>query len=242
MSFRNKTPGEGGQVRAFHNKHLKTGNGEKWYAHLAGPVLWLECHTVGYSKPCLHWITRGELTCKKCHPLDPKEDLGYVPVWREREGAPGFVVVKEYSRDIVDKINVHDRIVISRGFQKSDALSVVPSVDGRKYHSSRADFMQPVDLTASLLRVFKMPELTDWYYRTQLGREPPVTLPEGTAVTDDGVPYSDMVQGAAKRYGASVVTDLIDGIGPRLSNEDFARQHGAREPSKNGKHKPPPKG
>lgn len=239
MSFRSKTPGEGGQVRAFHNTHLKTRNGEKWYAHIAGPILWLECHTKGYSKPCLHWITRGELVCKRCHPLDPKEDLGYIPIYRERDGKPGFCVVKDYARDIVDKIALHARIVIQRGEEKSDGLSVNPSTDGRRYHSTRADFMQSVDLTPSLLRVFAMPELTQWYYRTQLGREPPAELPKGTAVNDKGEPFSPTMQGAAKRWGAEVILDAIGRGGESLSNDEFAAQVKSNgKHSANGKPKP----
>ena len=172
MSFRQKTPGEGGQTRAVHNVHLKTQHGTKWYAHIAGPVCWLECHTKGYSKPCLHWITHGELKCSKCHPLDPKEDLGYIPVYAASNGKPGFVIVKDYARDIVDALALHQLVLISRGSEQGSGLSVVGSTDGsRPYHSTRADFMRPIDLTESLLRVFKMPELTEWYYRTQRGQE-----------------------------------------------------------------------
>lgn len=239
MPLRNKTPGEGGSVRCFHNKHLKTRNGEKWYAHLAGKVCWIECHTVGYSKPCLYWISYGELVCKKCHPLDPKETLGYVPVWREKEGAPGFVVVKDYSRDIVERIKVHDRLLISRGYEESDALSVVPADGGKRYHSTRPDFMAHVDLTPSLLRIWKIPELTEWYYRTQCASPPPPELPKGTALKDDGRPYKPEYQAAAKRWGADVILDQIGTGGEQqLSNEDFAKQVKASA-NGNGKHTKP---
>jgi hypothetical protein len=89
------------------------------------------------------------------------------------------------------------------------------------------------------LRVWGLPELIDWYQRTQQPSDTALTLPPGVAVRDDGKPYSPALQGAAKRWGADVVTDgppaeLYDAAVDRLK----AHAAAAAKPSTNGKPKP----
>lgn len=242
MPLKTKTPGEGGGKRRVHFVHVITKANQTWHAHVAGPCHWYECHCKGRTKPCLAWLTDGELACERCSPLAPTEDIGYMPLYREVDGKPCFVVVHDYVRDKVDALKLHQRVMVGRGSEQSDGVYVLPALNPRPlYETSRADFRQPADLTESLLRVWGIPDLVAWYGQTQVPSDNAVSLPKGKALKSDGKPFSPAMQAAAKRNGAPVVPDnetgeVVDVVLERLKN--YAAQ---AEPSANGKHKPKPR-
>lgn len=242
MALRTKTPGEGGGKRRTHFIHVKTAHGENWHAHVAGPCHWFECHTKGRTKPCLHWLTRGELKCERCDPLKPAEDIGYVPLFRELDGRPCFVVVHDYVRDTVDALRHHQRVVVGRAGEQSDGVYVVPALNPRPlYQTTRPEFRREVDLTQSLLRVWGIPELVEWYNRTQAARGEEVPLPEPEPVKSDGQPFDPMHVAAARRFAPAVTPEVS--TGDDAVRESLKRiQEGSAKPNGNGKHKAPPKG
>jgi hypothetical protein len=239
MGIPTKPPGGGGKGRHTHWSYVSTECGKTWAAWLAGPIHWFDCHLKGRTKPCVHAMTDGELHCDMCSPLNPVEEAGYVPLYREIDAKPVCVIVHEYQRETVDRIRKHQMVLVGRGEQQSDPVWVREHPkQGQRYTSSLAERMADADMTVTLLAMWKLPALTDWYYRTHGKSDKPVSLPPGKAVRDDGHEYTPMLQGAAKRWAAPVIKeptavgDVID-----VQREELARLARAK-PSSNGHHKP----
>ena len=98
----------------MHFAYVGTDDGDRWNAYLAGPAWWGWCHKSTRTKPCLDLLTNGALECPRC--LAGKEPLmtGYVPVYRQADGAPRSVIVAEVSREVIDSIKLHTRVLIGR--------------------------------------------------------------------------------------------------------------------------------
>jgi hypothetical protein len=240
MPLRTKTPGDGGKQRRVHFVHVPTKNNQTWHAHVAGPCHWYECHTKGRTKPCLHWLTQGQIVCERCASTAPPEDIGYQPLYRELDGRPCFVVVHDYARDLIDALKLHQRVVVGRGAEQSDGVWITAALNPRPlYETRRAEFLRPADLTETLLRVWGLPELTDWYDRTQRASDNTVSLPKGTALKPDGKPFAPHMQAAAKRNGFDVVPDDDE---PGDVNRIALERVMGRIPPANGNGKPKPKG
>ena|SRR5882672_2456880 len=124
MPARQADPGEGSERRYEHWKYVSTAKGKIWNAWFAGNTHWLKCHTKGRTKPCVKWITYGELECSRCNPFDPTENCGHVPLYREDDGRPVFVIVHEYCREQVDKLRRHWPCIVGRGTDDSDGVWV----------------------------------------------------------------------------------------------------------------------
>jgi len=207
-----QTPPEGrGRRKPVHFSHEKTHGGikQQWHAWVAGRCHWFDCHNVNRkSKPCLHHITNGELPCEFCSPTSIAEMLGYQPLYRGIDAKPVFVVVHEYVREDVDKLHNLTRVIVGRGEGQTDGVYVVPALTQEpRYHSTLPDRLRPADLTETLLRVWAMPLLTEWYYRTHQptnGAAAPVASPikKKTQMKSDGKPFSPLTQAAAQKYSS----------------------------------------
>lgn len=228
-------PRKGDDAPLPHFIHIKTARNETWEAHVAGPCQWYECHCSGRSKPCLVKVTNGALSCPLCNPLKPTEQIGYLPVYRKIDGKPGFVVLHEPQREVVDALPLHRLIVIGRESDQSDGIYVRPTLQpGAKLVTSLAWKMRPVDLTESLLRVWKISELVAWH-RQQPKSDNPVSLPPGIALKPSGEPFDAMHQGAAKRFAEPEV------VGPSSETFDALRKSiiekvESRNGKRNGQH------
>lgn len=214
MPIPTKPPGGGGQTPRVHFTYLATPRGDRWHAWIAGPCHWFDAHTKGKSKPCLTVMCGGALECPRCTPLDPVEEIGYQPLYREVDGRPCMVIIHEHSRERVDQLKLHARVCVGREEEASAAVWVAPAlVATPKYQTTLAERMRPADLTETLLRVWSIPALTEWYRKNN-----PVAVPvrdsKGVAMRDDGKPFSGHMQAAAKRYAPDTVvpetTELFD--------------------------------
>src|SRR5258707_2870499 len=97
-----------------------------------------------------------------------------------------MVIVHEYSREAVDKIRLHQPVIVGRGTEDSDGVWVAAHPKSTsKYTSSLRERMIPGDMTETLLALWKLPGLTEWYTRTQSTSDKGVSLPQGTAVQAD---------------------------------------------------------
>lgn len=168
MPLPQKPPGRGAANRRVHFPFATTPRGGSWEAYIAGPCHWYDCHTIGRSKPCLCEMTDGELVCDRDHDLDEPRTLGYQPLYAASNGRPCFVIVYDYAREQIDKLRLHFLVQVSREKGKSETVAIVHhKLTAPLYHSTRADLMRPADLTESLLRIWKIPELVAWYRCTQ---------------------------------------------------------------------------
>lgn len=181
-------PGGGGRRPHLHWVYIPTPRGKKWQAWIAGPCHWFLCHTKGRSKPCLHAMTGGELTCDVCSPFNVPECIGYQPLYRESDGRPCQVVVHEYTREQIDALKLHQAVWVSRGEGATDAVSIGPMLSGGTRYTSRLpERLRPADLTETLLRMWGIPDLVEWYRHTHGASDTPMSLtpapPVAPAVT-----------------------------------------------------------
>lgn len=233
MSLHQSPPGRGEGSKSPHFIHIKTAHGERWNAYAAGPCMWFDCHASGRSKPCLHAVTGGALPCPICSPLKPVEKLGYQPLYRESDGRPGFVVLHECAAEPVLHLKKHRRVIVGREDDQADGVFVVlhPNEEPRM-HTTLAWKQNDIDLTESLLRVWKVPELAAWYNATRAASDSPVSLAE--------TPTSRTLTGIADAlaHQASVSEDNADRA---AKSEAWVRRMKAeaatKPPVANGSHK-----
>jgi hypothetical protein len=111
-------------------------------------------------------VTGGELECPVCTALNVPEEVGYQPLYRQNDGKPVMVIVHEYSREQIDPLTFHQRVVVGRGESITDAVFILPAlVKEPRYHSRLPERNREADLTDTLLRLWRIPELTAWHER-----------------------------------------------------------------------------
>lgn len=171
MSIRKGTPGRGGGSRPDSFSYTPVGNGLKsaFGAWLAGPAYWCEeAHEyherIGPTKPCLHWLTGGEVRCDRCRKQPKVSCLAWVPLYREVDSKPILVIVHEVAADLLAPLRYPDYCLVGRidgvssvFVRKSDSpLSLQTEKECRK---------RPVDVTSDLIGIWNVPELNDWLRR-----------------------------------------------------------------------------
>lgn len=180
MHLHQTPPGRGGKPTRVHWTYVSTEAGSKnhWSAHVAGKCHWFTCHEAGRTKPCLDAITQGVLSCPFCAQLLETKEVGYQPLYRESDGKPVIVIVHDYSREIIDRLNFHERVLIGRGVGITDAVYIVPSsVQTPRYKSTLPERNKPADATESLLRMWKISQLTEFYFNQRSAEEPMAAQP-----------------------------------------------------------------
>lgn len=234
MALPQTPPGGSGRSPRVHFTYVSPKNGKNFHAWMAGMAHWYECHTRGKSCVCLNWISGGELECPRC--VEPVETQGYVPLYRETDTKPVMVIVKEYAREIIDRLCLHQWVVVGRGLESSDGVYVVrsPAATQPKFETTLAYKKVSADLTETLLRVWRSAELIEWYRQTHGGPAivvpPKEEKPKEKPKRSDGKPFSPMTEAAANRHTPPAGDSGLDDVMERL------KQRGAALPSTNGKH------
>ena len=234
MGLRQTPPGGGGRRSHVHFAYVTTPRGAKWYAHMAGPIHWFTCHEMKRTKPCLHVISDGELTCQWCGAEVATRVMGYVPLYRELDGKPVMVLVYEDAREELDRRRLHERVLVGRGPDCNDTVYILRSTSQEPSYQSRLpERLRPADLTRTLLVIWRLPELSQWYRVT-----------EGIEVPEPKSKPSEKARDMANRIldgDRGTLGDVIDlALGEKAKqvqrNQEFAEQ--ARKANRNGKHKP----
>lgn len=177
--------------RHTHFHYVSTKCGESWHAWKAGDAVWFQCHQKGRTKPCLNAVTNGVLACPYC--TDPNNRValtGYLPLFREVDARPVFVVLHDYLFERIEDLKHLERVVVARGRVQSDGVSVCRApVQSPRYHSTLPERMRPMDLIPALICIWNIPELAAWYLHTQgvnvfeLPNYPPTTQAPAELVT-----------------------------------------------------------
>lgn len=164
MKIPNATPGEGARYAHDHFNNWSVKPGERHFAWYAGGAQWFVCHPSDRgTKPCLHWMTKGKLGCRFCGINKVPCQLGYAPMWRAVDIRPLFVIVYEEEREWIEKLELHDRVQIGREKDAGARIWVRVSVDQEpKFQTTLLRRTVKQDITASLLRLWRMPELVAW--------------------------------------------------------------------------------
>ena len=206
MSLPQIPPRRGDNPRHVYFTYVGCDRGYTFEAWTAGPTMWFAMHPSTKSKPCLEEMTSGKLACPFCRAGKLAMVKGYVPLYRSADAKPVMVVVDEAVRDKVDRIDTFTRVKVGREKSRGSTVWVTPLIlQEPHWQSTLPERQRAADLTFTLLRMWQIPELQDWYNKQpRLHSDTAVSLPTGTAVTDKGEPYTSMLQAAAKRAGAVV--------------------------------------
>lgn len=238
MGLKEAPPGRGGNGAYTHFAHVKTPKGTKWNAYMAGKVHWYVCHEGKRTKPCLCAISDNELTCPMCDAQVETRTMGYVPLYRQEDGKPCFVLVYDGAREQLDSLKFHQRVLVGRGPDNNDVVYVLQALSHEPVYQTRLqERMRPASLVMTLLRVWGIPALSRWYADTER-----VTVPVPKVKSDTPVSPPAGLNTAAPTNVNDWIGVALGGAADRVErvkkNQAFA--DAAKKPSKNGHHSPPP--
>jgi hypothetical protein len=181
-------------------------------------------------------MTEGYLSCPLCAGADQPQVIGYQPVYRELDGRPVMVIVYELQRENVDALKLHQMVTVGRGPEVTDTVYLAPLLTGgQRYYSTLPERMKPIDVTETLLRMWQIPILTDWYRRTH--------DPNGPSVPASDTPLSQEPEQEVKPISAGLGRWVGVALGHRAgevdrvrANDEFVRRT-REEEEKRGKSK-----
>jgi hypothetical protein len=154
-------PHEGGATR-IHWAYRATARGESWHGYLWGEVFGIIAHRARRTLPCLRWMTDGALPCESCERMTETYWRGYVPIVRESDGRPCLVVIGPAAMQFVERCKYRDRVIVSRGRDATDSVTVQRAPVQRAWHTSLDGLKRPAELAETLLRLWAIPPLTEW--------------------------------------------------------------------------------
>lgn len=168
MAIRKGTPGKGGGSRPDSFSYTPVGHGLKgaFTGWLAGPAYWCEeAHEyherIGPTKPCLHWLTHGEVSCARCRKQPKVTCLAWVPLYREQDSHPILVIVHENAADLLAPLRYPDYCLVGR-MEATASVFVRKSDNELSLKTEKESRKRPVDVTGDLIGIWNMPELNDW--------------------------------------------------------------------------------
>lgn len=244
MNLKKGTPGRGGGARADSFSYCPVAHGLKnsFSAWLAGEPYWCdEAHEHTDrdpgTKPCLHWMTDGALSCPRCRQARPVKCIGWVPLYREQDARPVIVIVHESASDLLAGLHYPDFVIVGR-VDKKDSVFVRRSDNRVSLTTNVESRKRPVNIACNLLMMWRMPELNEWLSRAGRwsgvpGDEHPairqrLSVPAPTTETES------LAIDAERRAGSAA------GVFGGTADEVIKRIH--RRVSSNGKHDGAPEG
>lgn len=228
------------EQRRDHFGYARLPHGDEMYGYLAGPILWVEVHQSDFgSKPCLVKLTGGELSCPKCKYGAPVQK-GACPFWLLDSHTPHMVWLDDGRREVYDALAWARKLKFRREKLKGAPVWAHLCISQEPLFKSEHPFRKgPVDITRSLLTMWKMPELDMWYALTHGRSDTAVTPPPPP---EPPPPPKKKKRGAKEPSvydGAHVVAEEM-----RASGDDYdtvirrLKERMGALPSPNGKHEP----
>jgi len=222
--------------RCEHFTYVSTPHGYSWNGWIAGPVHWLWVHPKkAGTTPCMRMLTGEEYTCSKCSALNVPLVKGYLPLYRQTDAKPVFVICDEAIRDTLDAFRLHTRVLVGRERTLGSGVYVALCLDDKpRFQSTLPQRQKPVDLTPTLLRVFKSAELIDWYKCTHgLGE----VVPQVATSPEMKQEVQTIEEDDSRLIGNDVLGKWIAKL-PKEQQDKIRERRRNAEPSKNGAHKP----
>jgi hypothetical protein len=170
--------------------------------------------------------------CPWCAKGIETREIGYVPLYRELDGKPCFVVVHDHARPQLDVLKLHVRVMVGRGADKNDTVYVLKALaQNPMFQSHLPERFKPADLTRTLLTVWGIADLAEWYAVTEGVTD--MTVPKLTA-SELANPAPKTVPVASEELAGAF--DLAeqrakDRAEQAARNAEWVREHA----SKNGK-------
>jgi hypothetical protein len=241
MGLKKGTPGKGAGTRPDTFSYTGVAHGLKgsFSAWLAGEPYWCdEAHEHTDkdpgTKPCLHWLTDGALTCRRCRQGRGVKCIGWVPLYREQDCRPIIVIVHESAADLLRGLKYPQYVLVGRVDAKSSVF-VRPGDNPLSLVTDNPCRQRPVDITNDLLSMWQLPELNEWLKRGS--RPAPVAcekVPGGTSWRLSVPPPTTDAEALAVDAHRTAGGDGASGVDDALQRA--VRRAGG--PPQNGKHPP----
>lgn len=193
---------------------LKLDPGSSWRAWLAGPMVSVNVHHRGGSRPCRKEMTKGKLPCPDCKDELPTVWRGYLPLWDENGGRWLSIIGIRYA-DIAMSLRFLDYVWVRKMETRGCPVRVESAMSKAPAVPAAIRDRQPADIRPFLLRIWKDKVLADWLDAHAEKKEPADVLDESVSM------------GSALRR--EVIDHLKDKRGPALLSDVL--------PQLNGKHK-----
>jgi hypothetical protein len=116
--------------------------------------------------------------------LHPISVIGYVPVYRESDGAPCCVIVHDSAADLLTGLSYPDYVLVSRDHGEADSVCVQRALTRKPFRSALPARQHAADVTDTLLRMWRINELTEWYRARNPSCSAPVPTPAAPAPTE----------------------------------------------------------
>lgn len=207
--FPEKKPRKGkvGQPTWSFESFAGGGSAKGW---LAAQPVWVTVHYKYRSIPCYTELTDGELDCPYCGRVENTFDTGYLP-WYDPAGKPFCSAVREYSAEIIARIDAGAPIVISKGERKFDPVVVEPSKWSRVFEPTPVSRRSLAQFEQWLLVLWKEVPLQDWF-RDRCDK----ALSQDQAKAKEKPKYPLDIGPEAREGGAKELKDLARLIGKRI--------------------------
>lgn len=160
MGFRRQVPGETGPkgVVTWTALKLDPGSHDEFYA--LAPTLWFWSHWRGRSVPCYAEFTDGAESCPYCKTRDYWQ--GYLPCCND-VGQRFLALVKESNKEVTDKLQTGQAIMVSRKRGKGEPYTVRPAMVRKVRVPTAADELAVKSIEGALVVLWRDDFFKQWY-------------------------------------------------------------------------------
>jgi len=138
----------------------KVTKGTWWNGWIAGEMVGVICHWLYRSVPCYFELTDGQLDCPHCRQKPVTHWNGYLPLYKDTH-RPTVVVIREVSKEMVERIKIHEPVRVGRAAKDGSAITVVKSKWSAGFIPPK-DYAGHPDIRRWLLKLWKEPALEKW--------------------------------------------------------------------------------
>jgi hypothetical protein len=206
---------------------LKLDPGKAWHGWCAGPMIGVECHHRGQSRPCRKRFTDGALSCPDCVDKLPVTWRGYMPLWDDA-GARFLSIFGDRYYDDACEVRFLRPVTVRKNLARGCPIRCGVSTRPLDQLPVILKRRRPADVRPYLLKLWKDLELSRW-----CAKHPVPDLPDtpvsGLQLTEEEARGLDGVITNRLRERIKVVPSRASG-GPPLAerNAEFLAAHTSR--------------
>jgi len=227
--IRSQEPKQKSQVPYWHSDRVPKGTSFKGW--IAGPLVGINGHNIGVTKPCYAAFTNDEMKCPWCEAFGVVWH-GYQPIYN-MSGDAVVVGVKRDSKERLEAMDTHTPVKVSRGTEYHSAVQVVAHAWTTSKPDNRPDRKEAADISMWLFQLWKLPDLLAWHQeQDRIEAEAAKPRPKPVMVTEEE---------AMERTGKTLCKDMKGMLADRMKTWQVADTPPVVEPSTNGHRKRKPR-
>lgn len=169
MDLKKDTSRNGGEertVETFAYTNPERGLSKAFAGWLACEPYWCRAHEHNErergTKVCCNWLTDGRVPCARCRPSNPPTRVCYVHLYHEVDHSPILVIVHESAEQLLEGLDWRSHVLVGRLGEKASVF-VKQNPARKAYPFTQPHRQRPIDIAVSLLTIWKLPHLDQWY-------------------------------------------------------------------------------